>query len=105
MLLCFSFSRTLPLSLALLALAGFAMIPYSATVNATLQSLIPDGLRGRVMSVYVFMFLGMTPLGALQAGAMARWLGAPAALAIGAVALLAVVGTVAVMVPELREVR
>lgn len=105
MLLCFSFSRTLPLSLALLALAGFAMIPFSATVNATLQSLIPDGLRGRVMSVYVFMFLGMTPLGALQAGAMARWLGAPAALALGAVALLAVVGTVAVMVPELREVR
>jgi MFS family permease len=105
MLLCFSFSRTLPLSLALLSLAGFAMIPFSATVNATLQSLIPDGLRGRVMSVYVFMFLGMTPLGALQAGAMARWLGAPAALALGAVALLAVVGTVTVMVPELREVR
>lgn len=104
-LIAFTFSRTLPLSLALLALTGFTMIPFSATVNATLQSVIPDGLRGRVMSVYVFMFLGMTPLGALQAGAMARWLGAPLALAIGTVALLLVIGVVAARVPELREVR
>lgn len=104
-LICFTLSRALPLSLALLALAGFAMIPFSATVNATLQSVIPDGLRGRVMSVYVFMFLGMTPLGALQAGAMAKWVGAPIALALGAAALLLVVGAVGFMVPELREVR
>jgi MFS family permease len=104
-LLAFTFSRSLPLSLVLLGFAGFSMIPFSATVNATLQSLIPDGLRGRVMSVYVFMFLGMTPIGALQAGAMARWLGAPAALAIGTVALLGVLGVVSVAVPELKGVR
>jgi predicted MFS family arabinose efflux permease len=104
-LLAFTFSRSLSLSLVLLGLAGFSMIPFSATVNATLQSLIPDGLRGRVMSVYVFMFLGMTPIGALQAGAMARWLGAPAALAIGTVALLGVLGVVSVAVPELKGVR
>lgn len=101
----FSFSRSLPLSLALLAGAGFAIIPFTATVNALLQSLAPDELRGRVMSFYVFMFLGMTPVGSLQAGALARWLGAPAALALGAGAFLVAILWTWSWVPELREVR
>jgi MFS family permease len=101
----FSFSRSLPLSLLLLAGAGFSVIPFTATVNALLQSLAPDELRGRVMSVYVFMFLGMTPVGSLQAGAMARWLGAPAALSVSAALFLCAIAFAATRVPELREVR
>jgi MFS family permease len=100
----FALSSSFTLSMVLLAVAGFAMILNNATVNALLQSLVPDELRGRVMSVYVFMFLGMAPLGSLQAGALARWLGAPAALAIGAVALIAVIAAVWWRVPELRNV-
>ncbi|HLL48654.1 MAG TPA: MFS transporter, partial [Longimicrobiaceae bacterium] len=69
------------------------------------QSLVPDHLRGRVMSVYVFMFLGMMPLGSLQAGALARWIGAPAAVGAGAALLALVVAGVAWRVPELRELR
>jgi MFS family permease len=101
----FALSRSFPLSMALLAVAGFAMILNNATVNALLQSLVPDELRGRVMSVYVFMFLGMAPLGSLQAGALARWIGAPAALAIGGTALAVVIGLVWWRVPELRDVK
>lgn len=100
----FALSRSFALSLALLAAAGFAMILNNATTNALLQSLVPDELRGRVMGVYVFMFLGMTPLGSLQAGALARWLGAPAALALGALALLLVLLVAWWRVPELRDV-
>lgn len=100
----FALSRSFALSLALLAAAGFAMILNNATTNALLQSLVPDELRGRVMGVYVFMFLGMTPLGSLQAGALARWLGAPAALALGALALLLVLLIAWWRVPELRDV-
>lgn len=103
-LIGFTLSRSLPLSLILLVFTGFTMILYSATLNATLQSVIPDGLRGRVMSVYVFMFLGMTPVGALQAGAMARWLGAPAALALGTLGLLLVIIAAGFAVVELREI-
>ncbi|HVH12614.1 MAG TPA: MFS transporter, partial [Longimicrobium sp.] len=98
----FALSPWYPLSLALLALTGFTMILNNATVNALLQSRVPDRLRGRVMSVYVFMFVGMTPLGALQAGALARWVGAPRALAAGAGTLLLIIGWVAAKVPELR---
>jgi MFS family permease len=98
----FAQSRSYPLSLALLALCGFTMILNNASVNALLQSRVPDRLRGRVMSVYVFMFIGMTPLGALQAGALARWFGAPAALTAGACALLMILAWIVMNVPELR---
>ena len=105
MLGAFTLSRHFPLSLLLLAAAGFFLISFTATVNAMLQTVVPDRLRGRVMSVYVFMFLGMTPLGSLQAGALARWIGAPAALGVGTLLLLAVIAMVWLRVPELREAR
>lgn len=98
----FALSRSYPLSLVLLAVVGFAMILNNASVNSLLQSRTPDRLRGRVMSVYVFMFIGVSPLGSLQAGALARWIGAPYALACGAGALLLIVAWIAVNVPELR---
>jgi predicted MFS family arabinose efflux permease len=101
----FALSRSFILSLGLLAALGFVMILNNATTNALLQSIVPDELRGRVMGVYVFMFLGMTPVGSLQAGALARWLGAPAALAIGSAILLAVIATAWLRVGELRGVR
>ncbi|HEV2131454.1 MAG TPA: MFS transporter [Longimicrobiaceae bacterium] len=101
----FALSRSFVLSLCLLAAAGFMMILNNATTNALLQSLVPDALRGRVMGVYVFMFLGMTPIGSLQAGTLARWLGAPIALAMGATVLLGIILLVWSRVPELREVR
>lgn len=102
LLIAFSQSRSYPLSLVLLALTGFCMILNNASVNALLQSRVPDRLRGRVMSVYVFMFIGMTPLGALQAGALARWFGAPAALTAGACAMLLILAWIVMNVPELR---
>ncbi|MQA88983.1 MAG: MFS transporter [Gemmatimonas sp.] len=84
----FALSLSFPVSLALLAAAGFAMILSTATANSLLQTLVPNGLRGRVMAVYVVMFLGMTPVGYLQAGAIARLFGARAALAAGSSLLL-----------------
>lgn len=100
----FSLSRSFPLSLILLAMVGVSFVLFASTVNALLQTIVPDRLRGRVMGVYVFMFLGMTPVGSLQAGALARWLGAPAALAMGALLLLALVLVAFWRVPQLREV-
>lgn len=101
----FTLSRSYPLSLALLAGAGFTLIPFTASVNALLQSIVPDALRGRVMSVYVFMFLGMTPVGSVQAGVFARAFGAPAALAGSAGVLLLIIALVTWRVPELRRLR
>ena len=86
----FASSRTFPLSLALVALAGCAMIFNNALTNTLLQTLVPDELRGRVMGFYSFVFVGLAPLGALQAGALAEHFGAPWAVAVGGLILNAV---------------
>jgi MFS family permease len=105
LLIAFAATRSFPVAMVLLALVGFSMILHNASVNALIQARVPDRLRGRVMSVYVFMFIGMAPLGALQAGALARAFGAPLALTAGSLVLLATIGIVALRVPELRRAR
>jgi len=50
--------------------------------------MVPDDLRGRVMSVYSMMFMGMAPFGALLAGAIAHRLGAPLTVAMGGAACI-----------------
>ena len=59
------------------------MITGMAGCNTLLQSLVPDSLRGRVMSLYTFCFLGMAPIGSLMAGALAAHLGTPITIAAG----------------------
>ena len=88
-LIAFSFSRSLWVSALLLVPAGFCMMVEMAASNTLIQAMVPDRLRGRVMAVYSMMFMGMAPLGALIAGALAAPLGAPATVAIGGVACIA----------------
>ena len=82
-LILFAFSRSLALSIALLLPAGFCMLIQMASSNTLIQTMVPDALRGRVMSVYSMMFMGMAPFGALLAGAIAHHLGAPLTVALG----------------------
>ncbi|MBI4422071.1 MAG: MFS transporter, partial [Gemmatimonadetes bacterium] len=95
-------ARSLPVALGLLVLTGFAMIVNGAIANTLLQTLAPDDLRGRVVSVYTLVSVGFAPVGALQAGAIAERFGAPAALAVGGVACL--LGTAAALA-RTRELR
>jgi MFS family permease len=87
-LILFSASRLYWVSLVALALSGFAMMMQFAATNTLIQVMVPDRLRGRVMSIYSMMFLGMTPLGSLLAGAIAAHMGAPVTVAMGGVASL-----------------
>ncbi|HEV2036683.1 MAG TPA: MFS transporter [Candidatus Dormibacteraeota bacterium] len=91
-LLEFSISRVFVISLATLFVAGYCQISFIATANNRIQTITPDGLRGRVMALYAQALIGVGPIGALQAGALASWRGAAWAMAIGA----AVAGTVVV---------
>src|SRR6266851_5344353 len=54
----FAISHWYPLSLLLIAGVGFTQIAFSATANTILQTVTPDKLRGRVMSVYLTVFAG-----------------------------------------------
>ena len=79
----FAFSHLYALSLILIAMVGFALIAFSANSNTTLQTVTPDRLRGRVMSVYMVVFAGSVPLGNLFTGGLAHFYGAPFALIVG----------------------
>ncbi len=72
------------LSLILIASVGFAQIAFSAIANTTLQTVAPDHLRGRIMSVYMLVFAGSIPLGNLFTGGLAHLFGAPITLLIEA---------------------
>ncbi len=75
-----------PLALLSFAGAGLGMVTFNASANTIIQSLVPDVLRGRVMSLYVIVQLGLMPAGSLLAGALAERFGALVALAIGGLA-------------------
>lgn len=79
----FALSQAYVLSLVLIAGVGFAQIALSATANTTLQTVAPNHLRGRVMSVYMMVFAGSVPLGNIFAGGLAHLYGAPISLLVG----------------------
>jgi MFS family permease len=88
-------SRIFPLSLAAMLVVGFGSVSMTATANATVQLHVPDQLRGRVMSVYMTIFVGSTPIGSLIVGAIASAAGTDVAVALGGVvSTLAAVGAV-----------
>jgi MFS family permease len=101
-LFAFSLSRNFYLALAFLLVAGFGMLLFFSTSNTVLQTIVPDEMRGRVMGVWSLVFGAMIPLGSLEAGAVAHWLGTPFALALGAI-ICALSGLVTLFVLRRRE--
>jgi MFS family permease len=78
-------STSFPVSLLLMVPIGAGGITMAATANATIQLAVPDGLRGRVMSVYTTVFSASMPIGGLLMGALASTMGILEAIAIGGV--------------------
>ncbi len=119
--------RTGVVALGAMALAGFAIIIFSQVTmlwlamgvlgvvgvfqvlaltsnNTIVQLTTPDELRGRVLGIYM-LDMGMIPLGALMAGTLAEFLGAPTALLVGGAMALALAGLVMVVAPKYRALR
>jgi len=101
-LVAFSFSRFFWLSAAILIPIGFSMMIEMGSSNTLIQSMVPDALRGRVMSVYSMMFMGMAPIGSLLAGAAAGHIGAPWTVAIGGIVCTIAAGLFAIRLPGIR---
>ena len=85
----FSLVRSVPLAAAVLLFTGMTMIVNSALANGILQTVVPDELRGRVMSAYVFVYVGLSPIGAFVAGAVASAVGSNWAIGTGGAIMLA----------------
>jgi MFS family permease len=101
----FALTPWVPLAVAILVVSGGAMVANNAVTNTLLQTIVPDGLRGRVMGAYTFVFVGMAPLGAFQAGWLAGRVGVQAAVA--ASGLVCVLGSLVLwrLVPEVPRLR
>ena len=78
-------SRSYYATALLLVGLGVASVLFSTTINTTLQIVVPDELRGRVMSIFFLLFAGSTPLGGYLTGVLAEQLGVTRALLMMAV--------------------
>lgn len=87
------FGLPVVLAMVLMAGTGFAMSTTMALANTTVQTGSPDWLRGRVMSIYLTVFAGSTPIGAALAGFVSAVWGASMAVATGG-AVVAIVALV-----------
>lgn len=101
-LILFSLTRSLWLAIAALVPAGFSMMTQMGATNTLLQVMVPDRLRGRVMSLYSMMFIGMGPIGALVAGFAAARMGAPWTVGTGGLICLTGAFVFARRLPSLR---
>jgi len=80
-LFAFSLSNIFPVSMFVIMFGGWGMVSYLAAANSYIQVSVPDELRGRVMSVYSFVFLGTVPIGNSIMGVIADKAGTTNAVA------------------------
>jgi MFS family permease len=74
-LIAFGLSHTLLLSLPLLALVGFGSMLVMAGSNSLIQTIVDADKRGRVMSIFIMAFMGLSPFGCMAGGALANIIG------------------------------
>jgi MFS family permease len=99
----FAQSETLWWSHLLLFLAGAALVAIFAMTNSLVQLIVPDYLRGRVVSIYMVAFRGGMPLGSLAAGYFATLWSVPAVLTVNGVLVTAVAAYFLVRSHGVRE--
>jgi MFS family permease len=102
-LIVFANSCLFPLSALAIAFAGAGLITQNVTANTLIQTLAPDALRGRVMSVWTLVIMGLMPFGSFQAGLIAERFGAPVAVTAGALVCLFVALLTQTRLPQLRH--
>ena len=87
-IIAFTFTVVMAWALVFLFISGTGLIASFATINSTLQSMVEDRYRGRVMSIYTLAFLGLTPFGNLQVGYLSEHFGTGVAIRVGAIIVL-----------------
>lgn len=86
----FAFSTVFAISLAALAVSGAGQAMFNVAAQSTLQILVPNDLRGRVMGVWALTHSSIQPMGQLTMGGTAALFSAPIAVFLGAGILLAI---------------
>ena len=85
LILLFAVTRVIWINAVLLFGAGACMVMVFAVLASLVQLIVPDDMRGRVMSIYMVAFRGGMPIGSLVAGYLATLASAPMVLMINGV--------------------
>jgi MFS family permease len=102
--LALGFVWSIPVALPLLFLVGLGTLGFLGACNTLIQTLSPDDVRGRAVSVYTMVAMGVVPGGTFVLGSIAAAIGLHATFAItGAICLALVVASYALR-PEIRAV-
>jgi MFS family permease len=83
-----AFVGSYPLAVAIMFVIGICNTTYAISIQSSLQLLVPDHMRGRVMGFYG-MTHNITPVGGMLASALANLITAPLAIAAGGLAVAA----------------
>jgi len=90
-MIALSFSKTLPLTVLIVLVMNWGAVAQLQMMNVLIQVEVPNGLRGRVFSTYLWALQGIAPAGSLLIGAMAQaWGVSITALFCGLVCTLAI---------------
>lgn len=89
-MLTLALADTVPVALALLFVLGVSFSLFTSSASALIQLASPDHLRGRVVSLFLFAFAGLAPIGGLVAGFLAEQGGTPLAFGVAGVTGLVV---------------
>jgi MFS family permease len=103
-LIGFSLVSQPALALALIFGVGVAMVGFFSITNTLLQQLVEDKMRGRVMSIWIFSFIGAMPVGNFLSGLAAERFGVRSTLAAGGLVIALFVIAVGLGNSRLRKV-
>jgi len=104
LVIALSFCRSYQFALIILVLIGFCQSSIAALSNTLIQTLSPDYIRGRAMSIFSLFFNGMFPVGSLIAGSLAQAKGACFALLVSGIVILTSLTVVNIIRPQLRHI-
>lgn len=102
-LIALGYTPGLNLSLILLVFIGWGMVTQLVAMNTLIQLIVPNGLRGRVFSVYLWALQGVAPFGSLLTGWLAQNWGVPFAALIGGLITLMSLGILHLLNPLVRR--
>jgi len=96
-------SRIPWISMAFMAVLGYSFITQLVLTNTLIQMIVPDEIRGRILSTYTWALGGFYPLGSLMMGALGDKIGAPEAALISGVGSIILVGVNLVLFPSMLK--
>lgn len=97
------FSRHLWFTMLVIALMGWGAVTQLATMNTLLQLQVPDTLRGRVFSIYLWALQGIAPFGSLLIGWMTQELSLSTTALVCGLISLTIIGGIQVFQPKVRQ--